>query len=136
MKRSVVKDNVMDSEDSSKILRKVPISEGFHFYKGVDEPTSVMATSLSSFIDGLESVDLKSVDFHFKRGDFEKWISKVLGDQILSERIGSIDRETHGNILKQKIIATVNNRIHELREIRTTPPSQPNRRQNFSSSLS
>ena len=124
MKRAVAKDNVLDSEDSSKILRTVPIPEGFHFYKGVGEPTSVIATGLSSFIEKLESVDLNSVDFHFKHGDFEKWISHVLGDQVLSERIGSIDRETHGNELKRKLTATVNNRIRELTETGTTRPSQ------------
>jgi hypothetical protein len=116
MKKAMVKNNVLDSKDS-KILRTVPIAEGFHFYKGMGEPTSVIATGLSSFSMNLKSVDLNSVDFHFKRGDFEKWISNVLGDQVLSERIGRIDRETHGNALKRKLTATVNDRILELTEI-------------------
>ncbi len=69
-----------------RILRTVPYEEGFNFYIDIGQPTKNTAASLEQFAKELEVVDVKSVDFHFKRADFQKWISKILEDNVLSRR--------------------------------------------------
>ena len=72
--------------DASKILRTVPVKEGFHFStEGVY--TGITAISLFDFLDKLETVDLDSLFFHYQRGDFQKWIMNTLGDTDLADRI-------------------------------------------------
>ncbi len=51
----------------------------------------------------LKVVDVKSVNFHFKRGDFQKWILNIIGDAKLSNRIGKISKDVHGEKLRNEL---------------------------------
>ncbi len=46
--------------------------------------TGVSASSLKEFMEKIMEVNVKSLEFHQGRGDFEKWIAKVLQDVDLS----------------------------------------------------
>jgi hypothetical protein len=108
---------ILDKTSASNMLRVVPRHEGFHFYKGPGDDTGKVAMSLVDFADKARSVDIRSVNFHFTRQDFEKWIRNVLGDVELSRRVGRIRKESHGEKLRNEIIQTVKNRIEELKSI-------------------
>jgi len=110
-----VKKALLDKATASKILRVVPRHEGFHFYKGPGDDTGKVAVSLVDFADKIRSVDIRSINFHFTRQDFEKWMRNVLGDVELSRRISKIKRDSHGEKLRSEIIQTVKSRIEELR---------------------
>jgi len=60
-------------------------------------------------------VDIRSVNFHFKRQDFEKWIRDVIGDAELSRRISRIRKEAHGEKLRNEIIQIMKGRLEELK---------------------
>lgn len=107
----------MDEENVSKILRKVPPQKGFHFYRCFNDPTWIVATSLEEFMLRLRSIEICSVEFHFQHQDFMKWIGEVIGDNVLSKEIGCINRESHGEELREQLIRLVNERLEELREI-------------------
>jgi len=72
--------------------------------------------SLKDFAKALQLIDGKSIDFHFGRGDFRRWIQFILGDIDLSARINSIPQNTRGQDLREALIETVSKRIMELRK--------------------
>jgi hypothetical protein len=74
----------------SKILRSVPESQGFRFYLAINEPTGETAVSLMEFVEKLETIEVQSINFHYPRKDFQKWIREVLGDAELALRLGRI----------------------------------------------
>jgi len=117
MKKPQDKKAVLDKAAVSKILRTVPSHEGFHFFKAPGDSTGKVATDLTDFGEKLRTVDIRSINFHFPRQDFEKWLRDIIGDSELSRRIGRIGKEIHGEMLRNEIIRIVKGRIEELREM-------------------
>ena len=110
--------SVLDKDLVSKILRSVPEQEGFHFYLAIGEPTGETVFSLADFVEKMEAVDVRSVNFHYPRKDFEKWIREVFGDVELALRLGRIGRirlGIQGEALRNEIIRTVKMRLNELK---------------------
>jgi hypothetical protein len=105
---------VLNKNFVSKILRSVPEQEGFRFYLAVGEPTGETAVSLADFVKKLETIDVRSVNFHFPRKDFEKWIRGVIGDADLALRIGRIRLGVQGEALRSEIMRVVKGRLNEL----------------------
>jgi hypothetical protein len=101
-------------EMASKILRRVPYKEGFHFSTGIGEHTDKTSTSLSDFMVDLQSIDLRSVEFHFLRQDFEKWIRIVLGDEELAMTIGALKKDLRGEELRKAILIILKKRLDDL----------------------
>ena len=102
----------------SKILRSVPESQGFRFYLAINEPTGETAVSLTKFVEKLETIEVQSVNFHYPRKDFQKWIREVLGDAELALRLGKIGRirlGIRGEALRSEILRTVQARLTELK---------------------
>lgn len=114
-KKVEAKKPVLDKATISRIMRTVPRNEGFHFYKGLGDSTGKVATNLADFSEKIRTVDIRSVNFHFKRGEFEKWIRDTIGDVELSRRIGRIRKEDHGEKLRNEIIQLVKARLEELK---------------------
>jgi hypothetical protein len=93
MKKSEPKWMIPKKAPVSKTLRNLTSNEAFHFYIGIGNPTNKTATSLMDFVEKLRTVDVRSVEFHFQRQDFEKWLKDTVGDQQLSRRIGEIGKK-------------------------------------------
>jgi len=106
---------VLNKNLASKILRNVPEQEVFRFYLAIGEPTGETAVSLADFINKMETVDVRSVNFHFPRKDFEKWIRGVIGDAELALRIGRIRLGIQGEALRNEIMRVVKVRLNELK---------------------
>jgi hypothetical protein len=105
-----------------KILRSVPEQKGFHFYLAIGEPTGETAVSLADFVEKIDALDVRSVNFHYPRKDFEKWIREVVGDAELALRLGRIGRirvGIQGEALRNEIKRVVKLR---LKEIKPPPP--------------
>jgi len=98
-----------------EILRNVPFEKGFHFYTAPGNFTRETATSLDTFENKLHVVPADSVNFHFQRGDFQKWIEDTLGDSELAKRVSSIKLTLPVEDLRKELIAIVQTRITELR---------------------
>jgi alpha-amylase len=79
---------ILDFENRIR-LAAVAADEPFLFYTGVGEKhfTGTMAWSLRGFVKALHEVSTKSVEFHNRRGDFEKWAEKSLRDNTLSQQL-------------------------------------------------
>ena len=105
----------MDKALSLKILSKVPSEKAFHFYTGMHQYTHTIAHSLSEFVERLQKIDPKSVEFHVPRKDFEQW-AESLGDSELAKRLASIrNMHVHGEDLRTRIYETAKHRVEELK---------------------
>jgi len=110
---------VFDKTTISKIVRTVPHHESFHFFRELGDPTGEVAISLADFAEKMQSVDIRSVNFHFKRQDFAKWLTDIIGDTELSRRISRIRKEVHGEKLRNEIVQIVKRRLEELKGMQT-----------------
>jgi hypothetical protein len=107
----------IDKKQAENILRMVPIDKAFHFHTGIGQYLGVYATSLSDFCSKIKTVNVKSIEFHVPRKDFETWIGS-LGDSELAEKIGAIRvAGLFGENLRQKIYDTAKSRFNELSQI-------------------
>lgn len=79
----------MNEKMASRILRPLSREKAFYFFTSIGNYTGESAASLRTFVDKIGEMNLKSLEFHFYRGDFEKWIAEVLEDKELAEQIGT-----------------------------------------------
>jgi hypothetical protein len=107
----------IDKAHATKILSTVPYDKAFHFYTSMHQYTNVLANSLLDFGDKLQKIDVKSVEFHVPRKDFEQWFQSF-GDVELVKRLGLIcSLHLHGQELRTKVYETVKHRLEELKNI-------------------
>lgn len=107
----------IDKEMAEKILNKRLPETAFHFYTGVDQPLSVSSDSLIDLCERIRMVNIKSIEFHVARGDFESWIH-YLGDIELEKRLGLIkESNLIGEALREKLYAALKSRCDKLLEI-------------------
>lgn len=105
----------ISAELVSKILRTVSMTEAFNFFTDIGQHDGKSATSLADFSEKLKTTPLKSIEFHSKRGDFERWIRETLGDEYLADGIGRIDKSVQGEALRTALRRTVENRLYYLK---------------------
>jgi alpha-amylase len=107
---------ILDFENRLR-LATVTANEPFLFYKGVGEEnyTGLIAWSLKGFIKALQKAELKSIEFHNSRGDFEKWVENSLHDKVLAEKLKEIRlSKIRGQALRKALIAASSERFGEL----------------------
>jgi hypothetical protein len=102
--------------NAQKILLVVPFEKGFHFTKADGAYTGITAVSLSEFEVKLKTIDASSIEFHFRRQDFQKWIKDILGDDELSARISQIGTSYDGEQLRDELLKTVQKRLLDLKK--------------------
>jgi len=106
-----------DKKQAENILRLVPIDKGFHFHTGVGQYLGIFATSLSDFCNKIKTVNVKSIEFHVPRRDFESWVDS-LGDSELAKKIGAIRTAgLFGENLRQRVYESVKSRFDELSQV-------------------
>ena len=116
-RRETVIRKAVDKTQASKILRRVHNHEGFWFYNSPGDYTGKNAISLRDFVKMLKVIDVQSIDFHFSRGDFRRWIQFIIGDIELSTRINRIPQDTRGEKLRGYLLQIVDERLIELKRI-------------------
>jgi len=100
---------------AEKILASVPYANGFHFFTSIGMYTGETAISLEHFTGEIQTIALESVEFHIKRGDFQKWIAGTLGDGELAEEIGWMEENLSGEALRKRLLSVLNARINYLK---------------------
>jgi hypothetical protein len=74
--------------------------------------------SLEEFLSALRTVDGKSLRFHTERGDFERWIRQVVGDDTLADSLNALTTEKLSTEkLRTRTATLVERRINELKVI-------------------
>jgi len=107
----------IDKAQATKILSSLPHDKAFHFYTGMHQHTGVFANSLADFCDKIQKINVKSVEFHVPRKDFEHWFQS-LGDTELAKRVGVIrNMNLHGEDLRKKIYEAAELRHDQLKKL-------------------
>jgi hypothetical protein len=106
----------VNSAEASEILRTVPPHQSFLFFEGIGKYTGRRAVNLADFWENMKTIDIKSVTFHFERGDYEKWIKETLHDHELARRFKRIQKSGSGEELRNKILQAVRKRLGELQK--------------------
>jgi hypothetical protein len=107
----------IDKAHAAKILSHVPADKAFHFYTGMHQYLGIHANSLSDFCDKVEKFNVKSIEFHVSRRDFENWF-KSLGDEELAKRMSLIhNMNLHGEELRKKVYEAAKHRLEELKRL-------------------
>jgi len=105
----------MKTESPPKILRTVPREKAFYFFTSIGNYTGIHASSLKEFMEKIGEVNVKSLEFHLYRGDFEKWINEVLEDTTLAEEITNLKKfNFSGDVLKNQLFMIISKRVKHL----------------------
>ncbi len=103
---------------AKRILRQLPAGKGFTFFYEFARPTRWTANSLKEFYSTIQVINLKSIQFHMERGDFNRWLRQVVGDDKLADELMNVSNEKlTGEFLRKRILEAVRNRIKVLEEI-------------------
>jgi hypothetical protein len=101
--------------DVEKILRTVPREKAFYFFTSIGNYTGISASSIKEFMDKINEVNVKSLEFHLYRGDFEKWIAETLEDAELAMEIRNLrNQNCSGTLLKENLYNIVNKHYEKL----------------------
>lgn len=72
------------------VLRKLSRENAFYFFTSIGNYTGQNAASLEEFVKKIKDVNMKSLEFHLYRGDFERWVAETLEDEELAEEIKNL----------------------------------------------
>ena len=101
---------------SFRVLRKLPRENAFYFFTSIGNYTGVSASSLEEFIEKIKEINVKSLEFHLYRGDFQKWADETLEDKELAEKIQSLQTlKPVGNTLRDQLYFIASKRLEELK---------------------
>jgi hypothetical protein len=102
-------------EFNLRILKALPREKAFYFFTSIGNYTGESAASLKEFLEKIKEVDVRSLEFHLYRGDFEKWISEVLEDKSLAMVVKDLrDKGYSGETLRQHLQGLVAKHLEEI----------------------
>ncbi len=109
-----------DRVGASEILRTVPPDRSFLFFEDIGKYTGRMAANLDDFCEIIKTIDVTSLTFHFRRGDYGRWIRESLQDAQLARRLKRMKKSNSGEELRNKILHSLGRRLDELHEMTKT----------------
>ncbi len=109
--------DIITKDMAQKILMDVPEYNEFYFFDSVNTYSGTHARSLVVFFNKLKKVNKKSIDFHFKRGDFENWIRSTIGDAYLANEIAKINESVEEEELLLQVCRKIDKRLTELKQL-------------------
>lgn len=94
-----------------EVLRSLPLEKAFHFFVDINDYTGKCAQNLAEFRDMINTIDIKSITFHFERNDFEIWINKTLHDPSLARRLKKLKKSKSKEEISEEKLRTL---IHQI----------------------
>jgi hypothetical protein len=92
-------------------LRKPEQVAPFYFCIDIGDYTGISAASYEDFLKSIKRVKAKSLSFHVKRGDFERWVLDVLKDEKLAKKIKKLkNQKLRGQVLRNRLYRIVSER--------------------------
>jgi mannose-1-phosphate guanylyltransferase/phosphomannomutase len=80
----------------------------FYFFSDYGRYTGILASSVTSFLEAVTTVDAKSLEFHLYRRDFERWIRDVIQAPLLAEEVAALRKQMlKGEGLRSELIEVV-----------------------------
>lgn len=102
-----------------KYLRApLPEPKRFYFHGESGRYLGRAAASLWEFREALSELPVGSLQYHLRRGDFERWLQGVLRDGELARRVCKVgNRDLQGEELRQALLEVVIDRYEELNNL-------------------
>jgi hypothetical protein len=105
----------MISDTNPRALRAVPREKAFYFFTSIGNYTGLSASSMKEFMEKINEVNAKSLEFHLYRGDFDKWIDEVLEDHELAGEVKKLQKfSLTGENLRSQVYITISRRLKRL----------------------
>jgi hypothetical protein len=112
-----IMENKIDSARAAQILSEVKPENAFFFNLSEGVFTGSGALNLSQLLEIIKIVELKSVEFHLRRGDFENWIG-YLGDNVLAVRLAKVrEAPLEGEPARERVANVIGKRIIYLKSL-------------------
>lgn len=103
-------------------LRSLSRDKAFYFFTSIGNYTGVWASSLGEFVKKIIDVDVKSLEFHLYRGDFEKWITETIEDSALASKIRQLKAlKPIGIDLRDRLYLIIFKHYENLKKPASTP---------------
>jgi alpha-amylase len=105
---------------AKRLLRRLPAGMGFAFSYDFVRSSGLSVHNLQDFCSALKTIDVSSIEYHIERGDFERWLSQVVGDEKLAKDLANINsskRKLKGETLRKKVLTLTEKRLKQLSEI-------------------
>jgi hypothetical protein len=120
-----MEETLLSEPRPQKTLRTLPRGQAFYFFTSIGNYTGESAVSLEEFAKKILQINLKSIEFHLYRGDFEKWITETLEDMSLAYKIKNLkELKSIGIDLRDRLYLIVSKHCENLGKPRE-PPAQP-----------
>jgi hypothetical protein len=108
-------------EAAQSILGYKAHDNAFSFYCDIGKPLNMHAHTLRDFANKLEKIDVKSIEFHVGRGDFEAWFTAI-GDADLTKKTAAVkQKKLAGENLRKQLREVVEERYAELAKLSGQP---------------
>ena len=107
--------SILDFETRLR-LATLTANEPFLFCTGSGEEnfTGDMTWSLKGFIKALKTIEVRALEFHNRRGDFESWAEHSLKDPLLKAQLKRVRAtEVKGEALRTKLVNAAKKRFVE-----------------------
>lgn len=118
MINQIPQENISDQQrDAATILREVEPEHGFIFMIENGVYAGVTAVSLEDFRSKLQTVDDKSVVYHYYRGDFQRWIESTLGDRDFANKLCFIPTGISPEALRGELLKLLDKRLTDLKSL-------------------
>ncbi|PVX25156.1 MAG: alpha-amylase [Candidatus Bathyarchaeum sp.] len=105
---------------AKRLLRRLPAGMGFTFSYEFSRSSLLTIHSLAEFFSALKTIEISSIHYHIERGDFERWLSQVVGDDMLADQISKINRSNRklkGEALRKKVLVVTERRLKQLNKL-------------------
>ncbi len=103
-----------------RLMRRLPAGMGFTFSYEFARSSGLTVQSLQEFYSALKTIEATSIEYHIERGDFERWLSQVVGDEQLAVKIAAISnskRKLKGEALRKKVLTITERRLKQLKRV-------------------
>ena len=108
-------------EVAQTILAYKAHESAFSFYSDIGKPLNIHAHTLRDFANKLEKIDVKSIEFHVGRGDFQAWFTAI-GDIELAKKTAILQqKKLTGEKLRAELRAIIEHRYSKLAKLTGQP---------------
>lgn len=109
---------------TSRVLRSLSREKAFYFFTSIGNYTGESAASLEEFVKKILDVNVKSLEFHLYRGDFERWVAETLEDSVLTSKIRQLKfLKPIGIDLRDRLFLIVSKHYENLKKPHRTSPT-------------
>lgn len=88
------------------------VEKFFYFSSPSGDLTGESVLFLEELAEKIRKIDIKTIEFHFYRKDFEKWIANVADNKELAGTISGLrTKNPHGETLRSELYTVISSHL-------------------------